>query len=362
MNIVINAVLAYEKPRGVGRYINNLIPQLAECDKKNNYFIYYGKWMKEYSFLNLEQDNFNFVELDISKNKIIRNLYLAMILPIKCKKDNPEVFFLIDTQAIIVKPCPIVSTIHDLAEYQTEEKYSKTHALIRQIIAKHQAKLSNHIITVSNYSQKDICRIFKKRPENVSVIYLATNMKIDSDTILPDDYFLFVSEIERAKNLMELIRAFQLLPDQYKHKFTIKVVGKKGNDYDNIKRRIEEYQLADRVEFLGYVSDKELNDLYKKAYAFIFPSYFEGFGLPILEAMAKGTPVLCSDSSSISEVGADAVLTFNPYKPDELCENMIRIIEDLDLRKNMIERGFKRVSDFSYKKTAKETIKVLENL
>lgn len=92
MNIVINAVLAHEQPRGVGRYINNLLPAMASIDKNNQYYIYYGKWMSNYDFLNIRQDNFHFIELDIRNSQIIRNIYLALFLPIKCLRYHPNIF------------------------------------------------------------------------------------------------------------------------------------------------------------------------------------------------------------------------------------------------------------------------------
>lgn len=362
MNIVINAVISYEQPRGVGRYINDLLPVIAECDQENEYFIYYGKWMTQYSFTNVKQKNFHFIELDIKNNQITRNFYLAVVLPLICKKYKPDVFFLIDTQAILIKPSFMVSTIHDIAEYQATKKYSWKQALVRKGIVKIQSRLSNQIITDSIYSKNGICQILKVDEKKVNVIYLGTNMKSVYDNVEPDCYFLFVSETERAKNLIELIEAFHSLPMPYKEQYRIKVVGKKGNDYENIMQKTDEYQLKDRIDFFGYVSDEELEDLYKKAYAFVFPSFFEGFGLPVLEAMAKGTPVLCSKSSSIPEVGGDAVLTFDPYKPEELCHQMIRIIEDKNLRKNMIELGYKQVNKFSYKKTAIKTLEVFNKV
>ena len=124
MNIVINAVLAFEKPRGVGRYINNLLPEIAKHDKENHYYVYYGKWMHEYEFLNIRQDNFHFIELDIKNSQLARNLFLATKLPLMAKKLNPDIFWLVDTQAIFFKPCKMVSTIHDLAEFEVPEKYS----------------------------------------------------------------------------------------------------------------------------------------------------------------------------------------------------------------------------------------------
>lgn len=360
MNIVINAVLAHEQPRGVGRYINNLLPAMAELDTENQYYIYYGKWMQNYDFLKIKQDNIHFIELDIINSQVMRNLYLSVILPLKCRIHHPDIFFLIDTQALLLKPCKVISTIHDLAEFVVPEKYSKKQAFLRRIIVKRQAKLSDAIITDSHYSKKDICKRLHLPADKVNVIYNAVKMSNIENLVEPEDYFLFVSETEKAKNFMELIKAFEILPTEIKEKYNIQVVGKKGNDFDNILNEIKEKKLVSKVKFWGYVSDEELSSLYSAAFAFVFPSFFEGFGLPVLEAMGRGTPVLCSNTSSIPEVGGDAVLTFSPYNPNELADQIIKLVNNTELRKEMIHKGLARAKLFTPEKSALDTLAVIK--
>lgn len=362
MNIVINAVLSYDKPRGVGRYINNLLPALAKLDKENQYYVYYGKWMKEYDFLNLNQSNIHFIQLDIKNNQLIRNIYLAIKLPIDCRKYKPDILFLIDTQALIIKPCRVISTIHDLAEFVLTEKYSKVHAFLRRHIVRHQVKISDYILTVSQYSKKDICRRFGISEQKVHVTYNAVKMPVKIIKKKTKNYFLFVSETERAKNLMGLIKAYNLLSNDIKNNFCIYVIGKKGNDYDNIIKEIVRTGIKDKVKFFGYVKDEELTNLYMEAYAFVFPSFFEGFGLPVLEAMAMGIPVLCSNTSSIPEVGGNAVLTFNPYKDSEIAKQMEKIITKNGLREEMITKGLERAKMFSLDNTAEGTLRIINKI
>ena len=246
MVIVVNAVLAFEQPRGVGRYINNLFPAIAKVDKDNQYYIYYGKWMNKYEFLNIQQSNFHFIELDIKNSMIYRNFYLSVILPLECKRFHPDVFFLVDTQAIIIKPCKVLSTIHDLAEYVVPEKYSFMQAFIRRCIVSHQIKISNRIITVSKYSKEDICKRFHLRKNRVSVVYNSVEKNEIVNLQEPDHYFLYVSEIEKAKNLSTLIEAYASLPDYIRDDYMLYVVGKKGNDYDNIINIINQNKIKDR--------------------------------------------------------------------------------------------------------------------
>lgn len=361
MNIVINAVLFHSQPRGVGRYVNNLLPALADLDKENNYFVYYGKWMKDYSFLKIKQNNFTFIELDIPNSKIRRNWFLAWKLPELCKKFNPDIFFLIDTQAILKKPCKIVSTIHDLAEFENKFKYSKFQALLRRIIVKKQAKLSDKIITVSNYSKESLIKHLKINGDKIHVIYNSVNLdKFKPDIAEPQKYFLFVGEIEVSKGLTTLLKAFNAMESKYKNDFHIEVVGECGNDYENVKKYITENGLTEKVNFNGYLGDLRLTNIYKYAYAFVFPSLFEGFGLPVIEAMASGVPVISSDSSSLPEVGGDAVLLFKTNDYRELCLQLTKIIENKDLRDAMISKGKLQVKKIIEKNDiAKDTLDLL---
>lgn len=362
MNIVINAVLAFEKPRGVGRYINNLLPEIAKHDKENHYYVYYGKWMQDYEFLKISQENFHFIELDIKKSQLSRNLFLAAKLPLMAKKLNPDIFWLVDTQAVFFKPCKMVSTIHDLAEFEVPEKYSFKQALLRRMIVRNQVRLSHKILTVSNYSKQDICRRFRISENRVAVTYNTVDRVVSPAEVDPsrhDSTFLFVSETERAKNPQLLLKAYAMLPEEYRKAYSLRIAGNPGNDHENCLELIRQTGIGDRVEFFGYLSRETLEDMYASAYAFVFPSLFEGFGLPVLEAMAQGTPVLCSNSSSIPEVGGDAVLTFSPTSAEQLCAQMVKLIEDSQLRESMIQKGLEQAGRFTKKNAALSTLNAL---
>ena len=364
MNIVINAVLYHEKPRGVGRYFNNLLPELAKIDHENEYYIFYGKWMDAYEFLKVEQSNIHFVCLDIPRNKIVRNLYLAIVLQLKIKKYKPDVYHQIDTSPILLKTCPTISTIHDLAEFEVPEKYSKFQSMSRKLYVRGQMKLSDLIITVSEYSKNDIIRRFHLPKEEVIVVPESSSSNLQPSKIKPEHekYILFVGEIERTKNLGIIIEAFEMLNEEVKDTFSIHVVGRKGNDYENCKKVIERTGLEDKVIFHDYVDDEELLALYEKAYVFVFASLFEGFGLPVLEAMTLGVPVICSNATSIPEVGGYAVLTFNPKDKMELKGKLEQIISCPELREKLIESGLQRAAEFTPRVCAEKTLEVYEKL
>lgn len=371
MNIVINAILYHEKPRGVGRYLNNLILELSKIDKTNNYYIYYGEWMKEYSFLDVEQENFKFIETKIPRNTIIRNIYQGFIFPFLIKKHEVDVLHVPDTSPVFFTTCKTVSTIHDLAEFYVSEKYSKIQYLMRKIIVKGQAKKSDYILTVSQYSKNDIINRFDINANKITVTYNGVDKKILNKNsnlnelpkgIKKNRYLLYVGEIEKSKNVGIIIEAFNLLTNNIKDELSVVIAGRKGNDYSNLIELVNKYNLNDKIKILDYVSDEELNSLYKNCNAFIFPSLFEGFGLPIIEAMASKVPVISSNSTCLPEVAGDAALLFNPNNNEELKIAIEKIILNENISNKLIEKGINRVKYFDWNKTARKTLEVYSKL
>ncbi|WP_434640813.1 glycosyltransferase family 1 protein [Thermoanaerobacterium thermosaccharolyticum] len=370
MNIVINAILYHDKPRGVGTYLNNLLKELSIIDDENNYFIYYGSWMENYDFLKIKKNNFYFIKVSILRNKIIRNLYQLLIFPFAILKYKPDIVHIPDTSPVLIKTCKTISTIHDIAEFIYPEKYSKLQAFARRLIVKLQVKFSNKIITVSEFSRNMIIKKLNVDKNKIITIYNGVNLNRfyhverfnigKKFNIKRDEYLLFVGEIERTKNISTIIEALNIL--RSKNNFKLVISGKKGNDYNFIMSKIDNYKLNDRVIITGYVSETDLLELYSNCFAFIFPSLFEGFGIPIIEAMACGAPVISSNSSSLFEIGGDAVLFFDPNNPNELVEKINTLLFNNNVRNNLIKNGYKKIKHFNWQKSAEETLTVYKNI
>lgn len=370
VNVIINAILYHEKPRGVGIYLNNLIQELSKTDDTNTYIIYYASWMKNYSFLKIKKENFKFVKANILRNRIMRNLYQLLVFPLVISKFDPDIVHIPDTSPVLLKRYKTVSTIHDIAEYTYPQKYSKVQALARKAIVNIQCKRSDKIITVSEFSRKNIIRNFLLDEDRVIKIYNGVNLdtfkSIESFNVgskfnlASEKYFLYVGEIERTKNVSVVVNAIRNLKCKDQFKFVI--CGKRGNDYENIKHQIENLGVEKKVVFTGYVSEVELRELYSHCFTFIFPSLFEGFGLPVLEAMACGAPVICSNASAIPEVGGDCVLKFDPLSENELLKKIYFLINNSEVRENMISKGKIRTSKFKWQETARMTIDVYKGM
>jgi glycosyltransferase involved in cell wall biosynthesis len=179
---------------------------------------------------------------------------------------------------------------------------------------------------------------------------------------LQGDFLLFVSTIEPRKNVPTLLRAFRRLMDAYHPNVQLVLAGEKGWLYDEVFQLVRDLKLVDKVVFLGRVSTEELLWLYNVAQALVSPSIYEGFGLPPLEAMACGTPVIVSNVSSLPEVVADAGILVDPYDAEELSVAMWRLLSDAELRASLIEKGYKRAGFFSWDKAAQETLKLYHSL
>ena len=179
-------------------------------------------------------------------------------------------------------------------------------------------------------------------------------------TKFSNDYLLYVGTLQPRKNLVRAIEAFGLLKRDSTLKFVI--AGKKGWLYDEIFEKVKELNLENEVIFTGYVPDEDLPELYKNAKAFIFVSLYEGFGLPVLEAMSYGIPVLTSNTSSLPEVAGDAALLVDPENTEEIAKGMERLLTDEKLRQQLISKGKEQIKKFSWEKAAKETLQVLEEV
>ena len=173
------------------------------------------------------------------------------------------------------------------------------------------------------------------------------------------DYILFVGTLQPRKNIERLVEAFSKLKNK---ELELVIVGKKGWQYEEILAAPSKFGVSERVKFLDFVENKDLPSLYKNALCFVLPSLYEGFGLPVLEAMKFGCPVLTSNVSSLPEAGGDAAIYFDPTSAEDIAKSLQLVINDEGLRKEMIKKGYNQVKKFSWEKTAKETLKVLEAL
>jgi len=224
------------------------------------------------------------------------------------------------------------------------------------------------IITDSAISKMDIARYLDIGADRIRVVELGVSSRcrpsgsseqarVREQHGLPPCYVLSVGSIEPRKNLDRLLRAYHQLWQAGEHRALV-VVGAERWRHSGIMQIVKELDLEQRVTFTGHVSDEDLPGVYSAADLFVFPSLYEGFGLPPLEAMACGTPVVCSNTSSLPEVVGDAAITVDPYDVEALAEAMRRVLSDADLANDLRQRGLERAAGFTWERTAKETVEV----
>lgn len=249
-------------------------------------------------------------------------------------------------------------------------KHNKKANIIERLYIRKALKKAKAVIAVSENTKKDLQEKF--HAENVHVIYNAASKSFKQipkseladfilQTRLPKNFFLAVGTLIPRKNYVRLMRAFALFRKNNPGHNLI-IVGKKGWNYHEIENAIKEYRLSGEVHILGYLSEKSLAGLYNLAQALVFPSLYEGFGIPLLEAMQCGCPVIASNTSSIPEVTGDAAIMIDPHSPEEIAEAMEKITKDSDLRSTIIEKGHAQSKKFSWEKAAKELVEIMAKI
>ena len=266
-----------------------------------------------------------------------------------------------------------IMTIHDVTPFVlTRRNMNLQKWLWHRLFVPPLARRAHHVLTDSHHSKEDIVRILRLPPEKVSAVHLAAEPcfyprereeieRVRAHYQLPKRFLLFVGTIEPRKNLVRLVRAFERAAGRMGDTALV-IAGPLGWRYRPILQAVQRSPARERILMPGRIAQEDLPALYSAAVAFVYPSYYEGFGLPPLEAMQCGCPVVTSNVSSLPEVVGDAALTVNPTSVEELATALERILQDDQLRLGLHERGLQRASQFSWERCAKETLTVYERV
>jgi len=368
MRIAINCrSFLNKKYTGIGRYAYHLVKSLGEIDNQNEYLLYAKKGIFNFS-KRLPQFHFNNLQLKIDRfgqgmDKILGPLDIY-------HSPSPDTLNVNNGAKIVV-------TVHDLIfktfpQGHTQRTLDYTEEQFHNI-----GERASKVICCSQSTIHDLQKYFNVPDEKIKLIYQGVDKKLfykighdenlhATKTIrskgINEPFLLSVGTIEPRKNLENILHAFDKLKTKGRFRGKLVVIGMKGWLSDGIEGLIRKLELKRHVIFLGYLSDIELRHFYNKAEAFIFPSYYEGFGFPIVEAFSCGTPVITSNISSCPEVAGDAAVLTNPYDPEDIAEGVYHVLDDPKLKDELTDKGFKRAEYFNLSKTAKETLKVYEKV
>ena len=397
MKIGIDASRANRLMRtGTEWYSFHLIKELAKIDKQNTYILYLDKEPVD-DLKEAIKDNKNFrlklLKWPWSQFWTLGRLSLEMLFK------SPDVLFVPAHGLPFFCPKKTLTTVHDIAFVHESVLYrrQKSNSRLINILAKlftigrHQAdslsylnwstkralRKAKKVIAVSEFTKAEILEYYSNvKEEKIKVVcngydnlrYRLINDEKKKTEVLNKyglnfPYFLYVGRLEKKKNTPNLLEAFSILKEDYPNwPVYLSLIGSASYGFDEVKYVIEDFNLTSYINIPGWIAEEDMPYIYSSALAFIFPTKHEGFGIPVIEAMASGVATAVSDLAVLREVAGDASLFFNYKSPREIADGMISLYKDEDLRNQLIKKGLKRANDFSWEKSATLTLELIESL
>lgn len=352
---------------GIGTYIRNLLRHLARLDRTTEYVIL-GRPADRDGLAALGE-NFRFVEETAANYSVGEQIRI----PLALRRERVTLFHAPHYVLPPLVPCRSVVTIHDCIHLMFPQylpsRLAFTYARTSIELASRRA---TRVMTVSESSKRDILRFVDVPPGKIDVIYNSYDERFgiepDEDAVvrvreryqLHDEFVLYAGNVKPHKNLERLIEAFHLVRQQGLDHLKLVLIGDDISKYAALRRAVHSHQLHKYVRFLGYLPEETLAVMYRLAGVFVFPSLYEGFGLPPLEAMASGTPVVTSNVSSLPEVAGDAAILVDPYQPESIAEGIRRVLCDESLRRELRVKGLARARQFSWETSVRRVREIYD--
>jgi glycosyltransferase involved in cell wall biosynthesis len=347
---------------GIGTYIRNLLRHLARIDRENEYVLLcHDSDMGVASTLG---DNFRAVLEPAANYSVKEQFHIPLVL----MREKPDVFHAPHYVLPVAVRSRSVVTIHDCIHLMFPQYLPNraAYAYARSAMWS-AAKRSDRILTVSEASKRDILHFFNVPPEKIAVVYNGIDERFwiqpSTEEIarvrerfqLDHGFVLYAGTIKPHKNLVRLIEAFAALRKGEFEELKLLIIGDEISKLPALRRAVHMYKLHKHVRFLGFLPDETLAALYRLAAVFVFPSLYEGFGLPPLEAMASGTPVVTSNVSSLPEVAGDAAILVDPYDVSSIVDGVRRVLTDPLIADELRKKGLTRARDFSWERSVART-------
>ncbi len=367
MLIGLEASSLHGSKSGVGYYTENLLSTIMRIAPEHRYILFSNRDMRDsWELLGGE----TIYDRHLFR---VRAAWMQTMLPRALREVRPDICHFTNYLAPLTSGCPYIVTIYDMTLFVTPRLHRFKKLVLDRTLIPHVARRANAIITVSNSARDDIVRFLGVPRDKIRVIHggvapafcpITDRTALDvvrARYSLSQPYILYVGTIEPRKNLLRLVQAFARLKKKgLPHKLAI--VGQQGWHCAPVFAEVERLGLAHDVVFTGYVPFEDLPVLYSGAEVMAFPSLYEGFGLPVVEAMACGAPVVTSNTSSLSEVAGGAGLLVNPLSVDEISDALHSIHTDRSLRDSLSERGLARASHFTWEQSARNTLDLYEKV
>ncbi len=373
MRIGINAL--YLLPGRVGGsevYIRSLVKFITRAGSTHEFFIFINRETK--GVFDALAPPLNVIECNVRAcSRVKRILYEQVVLPVKVRDLKIDALFSAGMTAPFFCPVKSVLAIYDLQHINQPENFPRMQLPFLRGITRLSAKGADRIVTISHAVKRDIVTHYKIPGHKVFVAHLAADRKVffprDEKEVadarrrlkLPDRYILYLASSLPHKNYERLLNAF-LEVRASEPGVKLLLAGAREHGAGEIKEKIESLGLGNDVVLLGWLPFEDIPLLYSAASLLAFPSLHEGFGIPVVEAMASGVPVVCSSIEVLKEVAADAALFVDPLLPQDIARGMLRVLRDKALREDIIKKGINRAAQFSWENTAGITLKAIEGL
>lgn len=373
MRIAINTLALYQTKVGMGRYIVELVNRVPVLDMENNYLIYISAENKK--FFTIKSRNVILKEVPkMFTLPILKIVWEQSILPLLLVKEKINLYHAPGFVLPVLKSkkTKYVVTIADMTFFTHPEHHLQKKTYYFRALIHYSLKGADKIITISENTKNDILSLFPISPQKIRAIHLAADdiftdrtrvvVKQENEILqkynIQKPYLLFVGMLEPRKNITGIFHAFEMLDEQHKKEIKLVIVGEKGWMYQHIFNYVTEHKLENNVIFTGYVPDDELPVLYKNAICFLYPSFYEGFGIPIIEAMASGCPVITSNTSSLKEIAGNAAVLVEPNDTNAINKAIVEIITNKKKREELRIKGKKQAKNFSWQTMAEKTKEV----
>jgi len=349
---------------GPRTYVLGLLDALLKIDRDNEYLVFYNDPCHLGRFPRARE-----IVLP-GKTPLARLWREHVLLPRECRRERVDLLHCPKSAIPYFSPCPTVVTLHDLIPLRHPETEKFAARLYWRLQIPIAARRSSFIITDSEHARREIMADFQVAPGRIRAIMLGFDpamlarreldrgVAVRSRYGLPENYILYVGTIQPRKNLGTLIESFNILKKERGLPYKLVIVGRKGWLYDVLFRQINELGLEEEILFTGFVPDEDLPYVYDGARVFAYLSFFEGFGLPPLEAMACGVPVITSDATSLPEVVGDAGFALPPADIRGVADAIWQVVNDDQLHESMRSRGLARARQFSWEAAARETLEI----
>jgi len=371
MKIGIDCRMFSSKFTGIGRYTYELLQNFIKLNEKEG---------SPHNFV-LFMNNPEYREFDAPKNvkKVLVNAKHYSFAEqtsflLKLWKEKLDIVHFPHFNIPLLYRKPYIVTIHDLtlSIFPGQKMTKFYHRIAYNLVIKNAVKRAKKIIAVSENTKADIIKYLKVKDKKITVIYngVSDNFKFLHDQTdinktlkkykITKQFFLYTGVWRNHKNLPRLIKAFHILKTKNHMELQLVITGKSDPHYPEVKNAVEKFRLEEDVIFPGMLNETELNHLYNGALTYVFPSFYEGFGLPPLEAMRCGTPVVASNSSSVPEIcGIENAMFFDPYSAEDMVAKIMKLYTDPGLQAELIVRGLERSSKFSWETSAEKTYEII---